>query len=79
MTTWETFKRSSLDDTTLDFTRSMYSFGGIEYFLTEKDFVIKIFVNDSLKFGKVIWVGQAELKLGLDQPSIPNALLDLRI
>ena len=34
----ENFKRSSLDDTTLDFTRSMYSFGGIEYFLTEKDF-----------------------------------------
>ena len=33
----ENFK-SSLDDTTLDFTRSMYSFGGIEYFLTEKDF-----------------------------------------
>ena len=72
---------SSSDDITLDFTKSMISmhrFGGNEYFLTEKSFLFKIFVNHSLKLvlGKL---GKAELKLVLDQPSVPNALLDLRI
>ena len=40
MTALETFKRSS-DDITSEFTRSMYSFGGIEYFMTEKVFSLQ--------------------------------------
>ena len=47
-------------------------------FWQKKSFLFKIFVNHSLKLvlGKL---GKAELKLVLDQPSVPNALLDLRI
>ena len=52
---FKNFKISSSDDITLDFTKSMYRFGGNEYFLTEKVFSLQDLYFDLVlgKLGRV--------------------------